>query len=408
MITIGKPYIEQRGDKTYLLSFVKDTGIGKEWELWYSVENEYGKYLCHEVADAFLLVMLQLAMKSHQNIKVEAPISNVFMYNLKNTIMPMLKSVIPDSRIVDIEANTTEIDFKAEGVGCGCSLGVDSFSSLLNNLGDNVTEGYRVTHLALFNSGQHGDLNLDGAEKAFNKNVEDLRPFAEEIGLSLVAVNTNLNIPYKDYKFPLLQRFIQTTISVVYSLQKLFKRYIYATAYTADHFKFSSEDVSYCEAGLVPLLRTQNTEIILANPMMTRVEKTEFISQYEIVHRWLDVCWASQITMMTENSTLLVGKVKRNCGKCQKCQRTLFTFELLGCLDKFSDIFDLQEYQKYRWRYICKIISTYKTDVFSQELYSLMKEKKVKIPLKSRIFSLGVKMGLYKILQKRGISLMAK
>lgn len=408
MITIGCPFVEKKDNKTFLYCDVKDEVMDKEWRLWYSVENEFGEYFCPEVADAFVLVMLQLAMKSHQDIEALAPVSNVFLYNCKNTIMPMLKSVIPDSSIIDIKAETTDIDFKSEGVGCGCSLGVDSFSSLLSNLGDDVVPGYKVTHLALFNSGQHGDLNLEGAEKAFNKNVEELKPFAKELGLSLVAVNTNLNVPYKDYKFPLLQRFIQTTISVVYTLQKLFKRYIYATAYSADHFKFSSEDVSYIEAALVPLLRTQNTEIILSNPMMTRVEKTALIAQYDIVQRWLDVCWASQITMMTEKSTLLVGKVKKNCGKCQKCQRTLLTFELMGCLDKFEQIFDLKEYERYRWRYICKVISTYRTDAFSAELYSLMKEKHIKIPLKARILSLGVRMGLYKILQKRGVSLMAK
>ena len=244
MITISQPYIVEKEQSSYLCSLVKDSFLGKEYRLWYSVDSEYGKFLCQEVGDSFLLIMLQIAMSSHQDIKVEAPISARLLFNIRNSLMGMLMKVLPDSSMINIEAEAVDSPFfYSEAVGCGCSLGVDSFSSILKHLDDNVTPGYRISHLALFNTGQLGDLNLEATDKAFKDNVKRLKHFAQKIGLPLVAVNTNINLPYLDSRVTLLQSVTLRTISAALALQKLFKRYIFASSYSAFNVFFTDKDI---------------------------------------------------------------------------------------------------------------------------------------------------------------------
>ena len=35
-----------------------------------------------------------------------------------------------------------------------------------------------------------------------------------------------------------------------------------------------------------------------------------------------------------------------NCGMCNKCKRTLFTLDILGVLEKYENIFNLNNYYK--------------------------------------------------------------
>ena len=401
MITIGHPFIEKKNQTTYLSAEITDTNLKKEYVLWYSVDSEYGDYFSPELADSFLLVMLPIAMSSHQDIKIDAPVSAKLLFNIKNSLMAMLLKVLPDSIMIKIDAKTADTPFpNTNSVGCGCSLGVDSFSSILKHLEKEVTPGYRITHFALFNTGQLGDLNLEAAEKDFKEKVERLKPFAKEIGLPLIAIDTNLNFPYLDSKVNLLQSYPLRTISAAVSLQKLFKRYIYASSYSAYTIEFTDLDIGHIESLVIPLLSTLNTEIILSNPIMTRVQKTSYISSSSLVRRYLDVCWAAQVANMTNNSNLLKNKVKRNCGKCDKCLRTLFTLELLGKIRDYEEIFDLNEYYKYRNKFIVKILSQREENEFYEEIFDLMNSVGFHVPIHLKIYSWGVRLGLYHFLQR--------
>lgn len=77
MITISKPYVESTEQQSRLCSVIHDAGRNKDFLIWYSVDNEYRDYLCPENADAFLLLVLMVAIQSHQDIKVNAPISTI-------------------------------------------------------------------------------------------------------------------------------------------------------------------------------------------------------------------------------------------------------------------------------------------------------------------------------------------
>ena len=387
MITIFRPYIEHREKESYLFSRVVDEIRGRDSLVWYAVDSCYGQYLCEETADAFVLLMLQLAMRSGQDLKVEAPVSARLLFNIENTLQPLFSKALPGFRHIKVMAQSvSDQSFHGTAVGCGCSLGVDSFSSLLKHLSSDVPENYRVTHLTLFNCGQLGDVDLCGAEENLRETLVQLEPFAKEIHLPLVSINSNLNELYVDSDVRLLQSFVNRTLSCALALQKLFGKYVYASSYSVENFFMSERDESHMEAALVPLMGTESTEMILSNPAMTRVEKTEYLSRYEITHRYLDVCWAAQMKYGGDrNSILFETKTKKNCGRCLKCMRTLLTLEILGRIDNFRNIFDIEEYNKRKKWYICYVAKRKDRDVFSAELVDLILSNNYPIPFMAKV-----------------------
>lgn len=396
MIKISRPFIETSSSEVFLCSNIYDGARSQTFKTWYSVDHEYSKYLCDDRADAFLMLVFIRAMKSHQDIEIEAPVSPRLLFNLENTIQPLFEKIIPGGKRVKIHTSNDRLKLlNGHAVGCGCSLGVDSLSSFLKHYGENVTEGYHATHLALFNSCQFGYLDMDSSTKAFRQAVEDLKPFSEEVKMPIVAVNSNLNdfFLHESGFNNAKSRFIPSTLSCVLALQGLFGKYVFASSYPIEKFAISQIDHSHAESAFVPLMSTDSTEIILSNPCMDRVEKTRFISSHPLTKKYLNVCWADQMSNGgNRNSKWLEGKTKKNCGWCDKCLRTLFTLELLGCdLNPFKEIFDLEKYYCHKNEFILNVLVNNSTNIFYSEIYQLMKEKDYHIPLFLRFKSVLVK-----------------
>jgi len=400
MITIGRPYISNEGGETFLKASVDDTLSEKSTVLWYSVAAEYGKYLCDEVADGFLVGILPAAMRTRQDIRLEAPVSGRLLYNLYNTVMPLLCKVITDSALVMIDAVPSDLCFGAAGVGCGASLGVDSLTSLLKNQEEDTPDDFRVTHLFLTRAVHYGDRKLKEAQDAFRADADYVRKFAQSTGLPLVAMDSNIDEFYLDYEVRELQREIQITMSCVLSLQKLFGKYLFASSFSAESFKLTEQDVSYCESVLVPALGTDSTRLILTEPMMTRAAKTQYLADSPVAQKWLDVCLSTVLQNGRWDSECFGKREKLNCGKCPKCLRTLLTLEILGSLNSFADQFDLQAYHRYRNRYITYVVSCHKDAYYEEEIFNLMHERGFRIPFIVRLYSLGVRTGLYSLYKK--------
>ena len=388
MITIGKPYLVEKGNETFLISKMSDDSRNDSIDLWYSVSATYGSGLSAERADAFLLLVLHIAMKTGQDILVKAPVSAKLLFNIENTIQPLFVKAYSGVKHVRIQAEAVgRADWNTKAVGCCCSLGVDSFSSFLKHMDEKVVDGYRITHLTLFNCGQLGDSDLEGAEKNLRETIVNLKPFADEVGLPIVSVNSNINELYLKYDVTLLQSFVLRTASCALALQKLFGKYVYSSSYSVSDFLMSSEDESHMEAAFAPLLGSENLEFILSNPAMKKEEKTEYLSAHPITSRYLDVCWAAQWAYgFVNNQSVFEEKVNKNCGKCDKCLRTILTLDLLGRLSQYEELFDMDYYRKNKDKYILKVIRLKDSNVFYRELSELINEKNIPLSFRSRVF----------------------
>ena len=380
MIHISRPIIRNEGEKYYLISNIKDEKRDIDSELWFSVDKEYGKYLCDDFADSFLLGILPIAVKTGQDISVEGAVSEKLLYNILTGIEPAFQRIFSQKGRIGI--TTTEhknITYSNKGVATGCSLGVDSMSAIYRHLDyTNNGGGYKLTHLTLFNSGQLGDYDLEASEQNFLHTIEEIKPFAEKLGLPVLAINGNLNFFYKDVGIVLTQTFPMRTVAFALAVQKLLGLYIMASAIPVYRISFSTIHADFQDAALLPLMGTENLTVYVGDPYVNRVEKTAYIIKKPYVPQFLKVCWAEQTAFeVWHNTTFLEGKTKVNCGWCDKCLRTLLAIEVLqnGDLSGYANQFELKKYYEHRNRFIRKIFRQQNKNIFYDELVNLILEK---------------------------------
>ena len=374
MIRISKSRIERANDRWTMLSHIIDESQNIDTDIYYSVPNEYGDYLTYELADSFVVGMLLPAVFYNEDIVVEGTMSERLYYNINNSVLYIL-SLVYGNKVQIHPTQLVNIEFKASGVGCGCSLGVDSFAAMLMHLHQFKASpaSYQISHLTYFNVGAMGYVDLEKAKQSFNKDLKMVQSFANEVGLPVVCLESNFSIMYKDFDFDAsgdLRNF-----SAALALQKLFGKYLYGSSFPIGDFKFDKGQTGYYESLLAPLLSSESTEIVIANPDMNRIDKTKYILDNPLVQKYLYVCWKELIANRWPDSE--VAKVKdrhQNCSRCDKCKRTLLAIDLLGKLDEYEAIFDIPFWKTVKDSYIAKVISYKNDNAFYNDLCSLMHE----------------------------------
>lgn len=261
--------IETRVECTILID-------NREEVLYYSTPVEWGKYLTFERADAFLLGVLQYAMKEGHDIEVKAPISERFYFNLVNQVIPLLSAGFGHKQIkltcnqLDNSVLMAETE-KPFAVGTGCSLGVDSFGSILYHLQPDTPTNFRLTHLTYFNVGALGN-DTEKTTVSYEHDLSMIQEYAAYKQLPLVRISSNIGKLYEGWNFDHCNQ--SRNSATVLALQKLFRRYYYASTVDVSHLKIKY-DAAYFESALVPYFSTENTDLLIGQAAFSRVDKTK-------------------------------------------------------------------------------------------------------------------------------------
>ena len=253
MIKISSPRKEERNDWTYMISHVLDTAQNIDADIYFSVKKEYGQYLANEVSDAFVVGCLLPAVLYGEDIVVEGVMSEKLHYNLSHTISYLLANIFNKEKIKIHVNNLTCQSYGANGVGCGCSLGVDSFSAMLQHL-ENVSfdkghnnhlpgKSYVISHLTYFNVGAMGYVDLAKAKESYEKDLKMVQEFANEVDLPVASLESNFSILYKDFDFDASGDI--RNFSAVLAVQKLFGKYLYGSGYPVTDFKFDKNQTGH-------------------------------------------------------------------------------------------------------------------------------------------------------------------
>ncbi len=211
---------------------------------------------------------------------------------------------------------------------------------------------------------------------------------AAELNLPCYPLETNLplfNIVISKLKGRYIPLSYIALYSCVLSFGKKISKYYIASALNYEQekiFRDASHDKDmseFCEMYLVPLISTEQTELILDGAQYRRVDKVKRIADWDIARKYLNVCWHNH----DDGS---------NCGECGKCLRTLLTPEILGKLDNFAHIFDMDSYKKAAPGYKRRCVKKYKQAPFESENVDFAKENNFPMPtLKKSVKSVGDK-----------------
>ncbi|MGM8364864.1 hypothetical protein ACLIBG_05195 [Virgibacillus sp. W0181] len=374
MINIYKPKIVKTNSGTRVTAVFEHNL--NENILWYEIDDKYGEYLTDETADGFVVGLLFYALKHGSDMRILAPLSQNLYYSINNYLIPLLVK-IHGYKQIKITCNLLRHDpIKNKGaVGTGLSCGVDSFATIIDHLNDDCPEGYKINYFTFFNVGSHGDNGGERARDLFKERAEITRKYAEEVNKEFITVDSNISEI-------LMMNFEQTntlrSLSAVLILQRLFNVYYYSSSVPITRFKLNKKNTNGYDIFNMSMLSTETIRFYSSCPMMTRVEKTKLVAKYEPSYKYLNVCFYEE----------------NNCGKCPKCLRTLLTLEVIGEIRRYSNVFNLEAYYSNRNNFIATIIAKKQSEDNLKEIHNEMLRQNFKIPLSSKIMSIGFKLKL--------------
>lgn len=399
MIKISSPVIRTSEERAVMTAHIEDEYQKIKTDIYYSTPIEYGRFLCDDVADAFVVGVLLPAARYEQDIIVDGAVSDRLYYNINSSVLYTLANVWNKKRVKLIAKEVKPIAFESNAVGCGCSLGIDSFAAMLQHLNNPELPQFNITHLTYFNVGAMGYKNLEKAKQSYAKDLELVKQFAAKVNLPIVQLESNFSIMYEEFDFD--QSGDIRNFSAVLALQKLFRKYLYGSSYPIKDFRFEISQTGYYETLLAPLLSTDSCEIIIANPDQTRIDKTKAIVSNEMAQQTLYVCWKELLANKYPESE--IARIKDNflnCSRCDKCLRTLLAIEILGCLDKFHSIFDIEYYKTVKDKYIAKVLYGKQNNAFYKDLSELICEYNYPISIKSRVYLLAYQLKIFAIVYR--------
>lgn len=370
---INKP-VASASDAQLSLS-AKVSFQGREAECFYSVPEQFADLAETARSDCFLVGFLYPAMRAGEDIHVEGTVSARLLYNLNEYLIPFM--AMCDSRLKRVKVTADAMDGEgsrdARAVGTGFSGGIDSFTTICEHFGRPTPEGFRLTHLFFFNVGSHGipkdESDLAAIERKFRARYEKLKPYPAEVGLPFVPVNSNIHMfhPWGHLEVATL-----ATASAALFLQRGIRRYYLASAgHPYSHlWRYLGagrrpDDIAYLNPQLLPWLSTESLDFVDDGTFLDRSQKTVLVADYEPASRYLNVC-GNHDTLDT------------NCSVCPKCCRTLLTLELIGRIDGFRAVFDVDRYRREaRRRFIAETLVNADREMFFRHIVDLAKERGV-------------------------------
>jgi len=283
-------------------SFVSRFTICKNEEPLCDVEYESTLDIFSDSLDPALPVVLFPAMREGRDILLKGAVSENLLSN-SETIQNIFHMWYKKYTVVGISADAIHRDGQQKrGVACFFTAGLDSSYTLVKNFDE-------ITHL-IYVDGFYD--SRKGNEKITEAHLDHLRQVSRKIGKPLIEIKTNLRDFMDDYGIWGDHNHGAGLASVGLLLSKYFHKIYIASSHTYDvPLPWGSTPL------MDPYWSTESVQFVHHGAEATRVKKTMEVAKNDIVLNSLRVCF---------------GAVP-NCGRCEKCVRTMIHLKIVGALD---------------------------------------------------------------------------
>ena len=371
-IRVSRPSLSIENDTLTLRAKVSG---GAQGTCFFATPLENRDFVDENSSDCFLMGLLFTAMSMGCDLELKGCVSEKLLFHTRHFLIPMLDGFFEgELQPVEIRAESvrqTAYD-EADAVGTGLSGGIDSFHTIKEFYQDYTGPAAdRINTLLFFNVGSHGMGNdisrLQWLEQKFHERNRKLAALAEELGLPLITVNSNVHAFIRSGH---LQTSDLASLSATLFLGKKLRLYYLASAginYRSLMYgtsaKAQQHDIEKINEYILPHACTESFTAMSGGAALTRTQKTELICRDALVRKYLDVCG---------NQNAVVG----NCSCCFKCRRTMLTLDILGLLDQFGGVFDLSKFDaRERKRYIASLLNNRSSDLLWQDIYDFAQRK---------------------------------
>lgn len=363
--------------ENYVYLYADISIINEKKVLWYRFSKEYEKYICEERSDAFIIGLFYFSLINGYDIETKIPMSEKLLFQLKNYYIPMLAGTTDFFNHIEINAPFTDEKITNEGaVGTALSCGVDSFYTILKGLNSEF-EKYKVTHV-LFTDIPATIYSDSLRKKWLEENADKSRKVSKELGLKFILCETNLNIDFAIVPFFSKNKTYVANeglaslqyCSSVFALQKLFSVYYLGSAgakLNEVDINASPYDVLWHDFYSMPNITTENLQFYSSGTEVSRIEKVNYIADFKTTQKYLFAC--------------AMPKVK-NCGKCEKCVRTMAELYALNKLENFKEVYPIEDFKKHYVKNIA-IILTHRKKFYNRDILEQLVKSGYKIPILS-------------------------
>lgn len=266
-------------------------------------------------ADAFLAASLIPAMRAGEPILGTDPVSPLLLASVDRIedVIGSWRQRFPSYDVyqrvpVDAPARSSAPLPANRAVAAFFTGGVDSFYTVLRHRDEVDALVYVRGFDVALDAGELDALVLEGVRSA-----------AGELGVPLVVVSTDLRA--FSNQFSRWDHYHGAALaSVAHLLAAHFSMVLIPATQTYAHLApLGSHPL------LDPLWSSEDVELVHDGCEASRLDKLELIAAEPAARHWLRVCW--------ENRGGLY-----NCGRCEKCLRTMVAMDALGVLGKFDRI----------------------------------------------------------------------
>ncbi|MFC2043173.1 hypothetical protein ACFLUA_03370 [Chloroflexota bacterium] len=296
--------------------------------LWYRLPVEYRYDINQGSNDPYLLAMVFPAMRHNNDIHVHGEVSPSLLNNLQefrsiwNLWYPELYAAI------DIQAEVENEHHKAKtsAVLAAFSGGVDSSFMVWRHKTGGYSKNRRDIQAGVMFHGFEIPLDRKEDFKRAAMKAEKLLN-SPGLGIPLITISSNIAIFWKDWQ-DLSLGFMASVVSGMNLLKNGYSEGIIANSLAYKNLSFPTPSSILTDV----LLSSDSFRIIHDGGALSRNDKIRELANWPDALRYLRVCTSG-------------ADFYRNCGKCEKCVRTILNFRAAGvqlppCFDQ--DVSNMQ------------------------------------------------------------------
>lgn len=329
MLRVGIPYVTELEGKTRLEAELKVEGK-EPYAAYLEVDKAHGVFFTPEVSDYLLVMLLLYAMEHEYDMVFDGDITEGLYHRVTGYLIPAISKNIKKYKSIRVSCRSlVNYRFHGEHVGTGLSCGVDSLYTVLKTAERSMESGLQINSYSFFNVGSNGDYGGEWARKLYQNRWALAEKAAQKLGHELLTVDSNFSeFLQQDYLATCAFRIL----AVPLAFQRYYKRYYCSSSYEYSDFAFKEYSASRYDPLIMLSLSTDNITFELVGGETTRYGKMKYISQFDITKEILNVCVIDA----------------ENCSKCNKCKRTMLEIYLVGNLDEFNKVFDVEYFYKHK------------------------------------------------------------
>jgi len=277
--------------------------------------------------NSFLLACALPAMRyGEKRIFIDAPICPEIKDGLINAMKCLINWSNGDRQVISIEAPIqSEVLFPNQPKKAGAlfSGGIDALAMVRDNHLNFAPDHPRYIKDGILVYGiLQGETELDSS---FENVINGVSAIAKDADLNLIQVYTNAYDHFRDLDPDFSFWRYEYIGSFLAAIAHAFVPRL-AVASIASTYDFASLEPWGSHPILDPLYGNTNLQIRHENAALSRLEKTKLVGEWDVALKHLRVC----------NEKVSYSKGNYNCGKCEKCVKTMTGLLSLGLLDQVS------------------------------------------------------------------------